>query len=273
MTPVLSLSCETDQLEGGSLQAEARLGANSAPSTSRVPCSRHATTSRSRPSGSTEAAAEDGLPRGVVALRRPDYLTSNRKAGVVYVHMFVLSFTSLHEWAIYDDASDGVHQSQMPSPSRHADVRGNCNSPHHTMKVLSNEEFFRAFLAALRLRGADFIDTRYDRHHARFAMTVIRLHEARARGAFAAATMPRALVPSPFTGRYREFDDALIKLQRGLLGAQNPYYPGIQLIVTPDRANAILARLPDDICQLIGELADAYLSASEDLEGNALSVG
>src|SRR5712692_3768805 len=100
---------------------------------------------------------------------------------------------------------------------------------------MSSDQFFRGLLAAMRLAGREFIDTRKDNHHMRFEAAMEFLAK------LGGVDMPHPFIPSPFTGTYREFDDALLQMQRGLLGAQNPFYPGIALHLSSERAQSILA--------------------------------
>jgi hypothetical protein len=131
---------------------------------------------------------------------------------------------------------------------------------------MNRDQFFLGFFAALRGEDLDFIDTRHDRHHARFRRAARRLKEAREAGRPGASDMPRALVPSPYNARFKEFDQALIRLQKGDLGANNPYYPGISLVMDKRRANQILERFPPDAQTLFRELAAEYLAAASDDE-------
>jgi hypothetical protein len=124
---------------------------------------------------------------------------------------------------------------------------------------MTSEQFFRAFLASLRVHDLEFVDTRNDRHHKRFQLVVDRLRAAQKEHENGAEEMPRALVSSPFTGRYQDFDDALVRLQRGLLGSQNPFYPGIRLTLSKERAERILNQLPKAQHAVIEKLADIYL--------------
>jgi len=131
---------------------------------------------------------------------------------------------------------------------------------------LTSEQFFRAFLASLRVRNLEFVDTRNDRHHKRFQLVVDRLRMAQREHENGAKEMPRALVASPFTGRYQDFDDALVRLQRGLLGSQNPFYPGIRLTLSKRRAQRILDQLPGPQQEVIDELAGIYLGNEKSAE-------
>ncbi|MCY2987114.1 MAG: hypothetical protein NTY19_04500 [Planctomycetota bacterium] len=120
---------------------------------------------------------------------------------------------------------------------------------------MNRDDLFRGLLAALRLQGIKFIDTRNDLHHDRFRQVVELLGECAAEF----PCVPSTFIPSPFTGRYRELDDALLRLQRGLLGAQNPFYPGVNLDISESRAERILATFSPEQRELFVRLANAYL--------------
>jgi hypothetical protein len=119
---------------------------------------------------------------------------------------------------------------------------------------MTRDDLFRGLLAALREKGIQFIDTRNDDHHSRFQSVVDVLTAERNQF----PDIPSTFVPSPFTGRYREFDDALLRLQRGLLGAQNPFYPGVNLDITLERAHKILQGYREEEKELFSRLASAY---------------
>ncbi len=125
--------------------------------------------------------------------------------------------------------------------------------------MLSEEKLYRAFLASLRLHGHDFVDTRNDDHHHRLAAAVEVLAEAHARGDAGATRMPRGILPSPFTGRYSEFDQALLNAQEtGASSARNPYYPGADLPVSDQRAKRILSGLSEAECKLLDQMVVAF---------------
>lgn len=126
--------------------------------------------------------------------------------------------------------------------------------------LMKRDDFFRGLFAALRLRGLEFVDTQEDRHHARFTKVASLLRERRADF----PEVPQAFVPSPFTSRYRELDDALLRLQRGLLGAKNPFYPGLYLHIKQPVAQEILNEYTPEQRKLFLDLADAYQSAPID---------
>jgi hypothetical protein len=119
---------------------------------------------------------------------------------------------------------------------------------------MTNDRFFRGFLAALRTVNHDFIDTRDDAHHKQFKAVVGLLGQLSEE---AQDDLP-VFIPSPFTDRFRELEDALLQMQRGFLGAQNPFYPGVHVNITQERASAILDQFPSDQRELFLRLAKAY---------------
>lgn len=129
------------------------------------------------------------------------------------------------------------------------------------MARVNEARFFAGFVAALRARGLDFIETQDDSHHARFDRVVQALREARANSEPGVQGMPRTLMPTQVTGRYRELDDALLNMQRGVFSAPNPYYPGIQLKLSQDRAERILDDFDPDQRTLLTRLADLFVAS------------
>jgi hypothetical protein len=119
---------------------------------------------------------------------------------------------------------------------------------------MTNDRFFRGFLAALREAGEKILVTKDDTHHKKFkavAGLIGQLSEEEQ------DELP-TLIPSPFTGRFRELEDAILQMQRGLLGAQNPFYPCVNLDVSAERATAILEQYSPREQELFRRLAKAY---------------
>lgn len=107
-------------------------------------------------------------------------------------------------------------------------------------RPMTEERFLAGFVAALRAEGQEFIDTHGDVHHKKFDAVIRTLRADRENGDPGATSLPRTLMPTQMTGRYRELDDALLNMQRGYLSAPNPFYPGIRLKLSRSRANEIL---------------------------------
>jgi len=123
---------------------------------------------------------------------------------------------------------------------------------------MTEELFLAGFIAALRTEGLDFIETDEDAHHRHFDAAMDRLRELQKDGDTAARGMPRTLMPTPMTGRYRELDDMLLSMQRGYLSAPNPFYAGIRLKLSQPRAAEILDRFSGDQRALLHDLATHY---------------
>jgi hypothetical protein len=115
----------------------------------------------------------------------------------------------------------------------------------------------------LREEGVEFITTRDDAHHKNFH-TVVSLLSQRDD----TEDVP-TFIPSPFTGRFRELEDALLQMQRGFLGAQNPFYPGVRLDVSKTRAATILNQFSPTERELFLQLARAY----KEREAGGVAVG
>ena len=123
---------------------------------------------------------------------------------------------------------------------------------------ITEDGFLVGFVAALRSVGVEFVDTDQDAHHRRFdaAMEVVR--RGQAAGDVAAVTLPRTLMPTPMTGRYRELDDTLLGMQHGDLSAPNPYYSGIRLKLSPARAHKILSGFSEPQQKILLDMARTF---------------
>ncbi len=112
---------------------------------------------------------------------------------------------------------------------------------------MDTTDFFLYLLAALRLRGIQFLDTREDRHHRMFEVVVESLGEQRIAG------RRLVFIPGPFSGQYRELDAALVSLQSG--GYVQGGLAGTEISMSPGRARAVLKPLPESERELFAELA------------------
>lgn len=127
-------------------------------------------------------------------------------------------------------------------------------------RPLTEEQLVEGLLAALVLEGERTVTTKNDQHHRRFEHAIKELESARKEGADGASTMPDALRANGVTGRFRELDAALSRLQNGgMIGAANPLYPEIDLNAGPRTAEKLLDRFytPAQI-KLLRRLAQAY---------------
>ena len=126
---------------------------------------------------------------------------------------------------------------------------------------MDEDTFFRGFIAALRLTGHEFVETRGDDQHRRFSAVVKRIDELVAKGAPSAENLPQLFVASPLTNRFPELDDALLEAQRGRTGSKNPYYPGADLVLTEEYAKQELDELSKPERDLIEDLVATFLAA------------
>lgn len=129
-------------------------------------------------------------------------------------------------------------------------------------RPLTEEQMVEGLLAALVLLGERVVVTKNDEHHRRFERVVEELEGAREEGVEGASTMPDALRANGVTGRFRELDAALSRLQSGgMIGAANPLYPEIELKAGPQTAKALLGRFyTQEQSRLFCRLAEAYLA-------------
>ena len=124
---------------------------------------------------------------------------------------------------------------------------------------MTNDRFFRGFLAALRLQGENQIVTKADIHHQTFDAAARWLEEARRSGHPGVEGMPDTLIPQVITGRYQDWDNALISLQRGkLLAARNPTYPLVEILFNEDDARQLLDLYTPEQQEAFVEMATQY---------------
>jgi hypothetical protein len=121
--------------------------------------------------------------------------------------------------------------------------------------------FFRGFLAALRLQGEEFVDTRDNLHHDRFRHVAARLEELRKDRRPGSAELPRLFRPTMATGLYGELDDALLQLQEGYGSSPNPAYPGLKLVLSEERAEDALLDFSPPARTLLRDLAKTFIEA------------
>jgi hypothetical protein len=126
---------------------------------------------------------------------------------------------------------------------------------------VTEDRFLAGFVAALRHEGVDFVDTHADVHHAKFDVVMDVMRQRQADGDVGALQMPRTLMPTQMTGRYRELDDALLNMQRGHLSAPNPFYPGIRIKMSNARAERTLASFAPEQRQILLQLARTFREA------------
>ncbi|MDQ3725264.1 MAG: hypothetical protein M3335_05150 [Actinomycetota bacterium] len=125
---------------------------------------------------------------------------------------------------------------------------------------MTNDRFFRGFLAALRLQGEKRIVTKNDAHHQTFDAAARWLEEARRSGCPGVDDMPDTLVPQVITGRYQEWDSALVSLQRGrLLAARNPTYPLVEILFDDEEARQLLELYTPEQREVFTQMATRYM--------------
>jgi hypothetical protein len=130
-------------------------------------------------------------------------------------------------------------------------------------RPLTEEQMVEGLLAGLVLLGERKVVTEHDEHHRRFENVITELESARREGVAGASDMPDALRANGVTGRFRELDAALGRLQSGgMIGAANPLYPAVDLNAGPRTAQKLLERFyTDDQAQLLKRLAHVYQEA------------
>lgn len=127
--------------------------------------------------------------------------------------------------------------------------------------ALGEERFFKGLIAALAERTR-FIDARDDRHQVALERVVTTLRNLQEAGEPGTATMPGSLRPGPVTGKYDEFDDALLNLQDlGYDSAQNPYYTSIELNLRSERIDRVLSKFSVDERRIFERLAETFLES------------
>jgi hypothetical protein len=122
-----------------------------------------------------------------------------------------------------------------------------------------SEDFFEGLLAALRLRGLDFVETRGNIHHERFRSVAEALEAASADNRPGSDELPRSFRPSMATGLYGDLDEALLGFQQGLGSSPNPAYHGLKLHLTEAQAVDVLEDFSPAARGLLLELADAFI--------------
>lgn len=124
-----------------------------------------------------------------------------------------------------------------------------------------SDDFFEGFLAALRLRHQDFVETRDNVHHERFQAVASALEQAQREHAAGADELPSMFRPTMATGLYSELDDALLRLQQGFGSSPNPSYPGLRLTISEPEAEDVLLDFSAPARSLLDSLAVAFVSA------------
>lgn len=116
------------------------------------------------------------------------------------------------------------------------------------------DQFFRGFLLAVRASGVDYLKTRGNEHHKRFALVVAALAttEDPELAQFARTFRPNML------GLYRELDGAVLRAQDLVLGANNPSYVGLTYKISKETADEILQKMFSQHKAAFTELAAVF---------------
>ena len=131
----------------------------------------------------------------------------------------------------------------------------------------AQDRFFKGFLATMVLNGATVIETQEQRHQARFDRVARRYQDLRSSlEPQAVASFPKYFGRSPITGSYKDFDDALISLQNGLMGAQNPYYVSVGISCSDWLAKNIVEDYSPAEKQVLAVLVSTYLADDDMVE-------
>lgn len=130
-------------------------------------------------------------------------------------------------------------------------------------RALTEEQMVEGLLAGLVLLGDRQVVTEFDEHHRRFEKVISELESARREGVPGAEDMPDALRANGVTGRFRELDAALGRLQSGgMIGAANPLYPAVDLNAGPRTAQKLFERFySPEQAELLKRLAGVYREA------------
>ncbi len=107
---------------------------------------------------------------------------------------------------------------------------------------MNEDKFFKILLAAIRLNGITIIYTSLDTHQKLFARAWKLLTKTDRQ-----KQLP-VLVPSPFTGRFAEWDRALIQNQwGGMTLVVGPYMNYVRITLSEDQALRILNELTPEL--------------------------
>lgn len=126
---------------------------------------------------------------------------------------------------------------------------------------VSAPAFIKGLLASLALRGTTHVVTLNNDHQNRFRKTVEFLNNTARTNPGLCERLP-IFAPSPVTGEYDEFDEALITFQGlGLTRCIGPYFHEVEVDIAPLRAKRILDRLTESEQELLGKLASTFIEA------------
>ncbi len=128
---------------------------------------------------------------------------------------------------------------------------------------ISTPTFMKGFLASLAIHEKTHLTTLNNEHQARFRKTVETLDDPTLTDPSLRERLP-AFIPSPITGEFSEFDEALISFQGlGLTRCVGPYFHEVEVGITASRAERILNRFTEPEQKLLGELASVYAGKTD----------
>lgn len=123
------------------------------------------------------------------------------------------------------------------------------------------DDFFTGLIAALRLRGVEFIETRENMHHEQFRAVAETLEQLSQSSTPGTEELPGLFRPTVATGLYGEWDDALLSLQQGFGSSPNPSYLGLKLVLSEGEAEDVLEDFSPEARAVLRKLANTYTEA------------
>lgn len=123
---------------------------------------------------------------------------------------------------------------------------------------VSTKAFMKGLLASLVVQETTHLTTLNNEHQNRFRKTVETLDDPDLIDPSLRERLP-TLIPSPITGEYSEFDEALISFQGlGLTRCVGPHFHEVELDIPSSRAQRILDRFSPAEQELLAKLAVVY---------------
>ena len=131
------------------------------------------------------------------------------------------------------------------------------------------DDFFAGLIAALRLEGVEFIETRDNVHHEHFRKVAGLLEDLSRKNEPGTDELPGLFRPTVATGLYGEWDDALLSLQEGFGSSPNPSYLGLKLVLTESEARDVLVDFSPQAQAVLDRLAIAYKNGDSAQNGDS----
>jgi hypothetical protein len=140
------------------------------------------------------------------------------------------------------------------------------------LKDAQYDRFYKGLMVALRAQGEEYVSTFQNEHHTRFARVAHVYKERRKLGGGCFNDFPAFFQKSAISSQYRGLEEALLYLQHGVLGAQNPFYSSVKFGCTAEQAARVLVEEFSDSEQvLLRELALVF-SEKEQCECELLAA-